>query len=60
VRKGDTVDPMILSGSHIMEGNGSFMVTAVGSNSQAGIIFTLLGDAVNEQKTTKKRVKGLA
>lgn len=30
-------------GTHVMEGSGKFLVTAVGVHSQAGIIFTLLG-----------------
>ena len=37
---------MVLSGTHIMEGSGKVLVTAVGINSQAGIIFALLGAAV--------------
>ncbi|VDN17070.1 unnamed protein product [Dibothriocephalus latus] len=31
------------TGTHVMEGSGRMLVTAVGVNSQAGIIFTLLG-----------------
>merc|ERR1711920_673794 len=45
VKKGSSVDPMVLSGTHVMEGSGKVHVTAVGVNSQAGIIFTLLGAA---------------
>ena len=42
-----------------MEGSGRMVVTAVGINSQAGIIFTLLGAAVDEQKAdAKQRKKG--
>jgi len=52
---------MVLSGTHIMEGSGKVLVTAVGINSQAGIIFALLGaveDQANEQdKEEKKRRK---
>uniref|UniRef100_A0A8C7N8F4 Calcium-transporting ATPase n=1 Tax=Oncorhynchus kisutch TaxID=8019 RepID=A0A8C7N8F4_ONCKI len=36
-------DPMLLSGTHVMEGSGKMLVTAVGENSQTGIIFALLG-----------------
>uniref|UniRef100_A0A8C7UA27 Calcium-transporting ATPase n=1 Tax=Oncorhynchus mykiss TaxID=8022 RepID=A0A8C7UA27_ONCMY len=36
-------DPMLLSGTHVMEGSGKILITAVGVNSQTGIIFTLLG-----------------
>jgi hypothetical protein len=42
-----------------MEGSGKMLVAAVGVNSQAGIIFTLLGAAVDEQEAEiKKRKKG--
>uniref|UniRef100_A0A0X3PBV0 Calcium-transporting ATPase n=1 Tax=Schistocephalus solidus TaxID=70667 RepID=A0A0X3PBV0_SCHSO len=43
VKKGEHIDPVLLSGTHVMEGSGRMLVTAVGVNSQAGIIFTLLG-----------------
>ncbi len=33
----------VLSGTHVMEGSGRFLVIAVGLNSQTGIIMTLLG-----------------
>ncbi|XP_032238959.1 plasma membrane calcium-transporting ATPase 4 isoform X2 [Nematostella vectensis] len=42
VKKGEK-DPLFLAGTHIMEGSGKMIVTAVGLNSQSGIIFTLLG-----------------
>ncbi|XP_042239632.1 plasma membrane calcium-transporting ATPase 2-like isoform X6 [Homarus americanus] len=58
VRKGADSDPMVLSGTHVMEGSGRMLVTAVGVNSQAGIIFTLLGAAADEeQEEAKKRKK---
>merc|ERR1711874_895202 len=58
VTKGQDADPMVLSGTHIMEGSGKVLVTAVGINSQAGIIFTLLGAAADEvQKEEKKQKK---
>lgn len=42
-----------------MEGSGKMIVAAVGVNSQAGIIFTLLGAAVDQQEAEiKKRKKG--
>jgi hypothetical protein len=42
-----------------MEGSGKMLVAAVGVNSQAGIIFTLLGAAVDQQEAEiKKRKKG--
>jgi len=41
-----------------MEGSGKVVVTAVGINSQAGIIFTLLGAVEDEvSKEDKKRKK---
>uniref|UniRef100_A0A8C7YL25 Calcium-transporting ATPase n=1 Tax=Oryzias sinensis TaxID=183150 RepID=A0A8C7YL25_9TELE len=43
VKKTQEKDPMLLSGTHVMEGSGKMVVTAVGVNSQTGIIFTLLG-----------------
>ena len=58
IKKGLDTDPILLSGTHVMEGTGKVIVTAVGVNSQAGIIFTLLGaveDAASEED--KKRQK---
>uniref|UniRef100_A0A8C6TSE8 Calcium-transporting ATPase n=1 Tax=Neogobius melanostomus TaxID=47308 RepID=A0A8C6TSE8_9GOBI len=40
VRKSVDKDPMLLSGTHVMEGSGRMLVTAVGVNSQTGIIYT--------------------
>ena len=57
VKKGSTVDPMVLSGTHVMEGSGKVLVTAVGVNSQAGIIFTLLGAAADEVEKEEKKQK---
>lgn len=55
VKKGESFDPMVLSGTHVMEGSGKMLVTAVGVNSQAGIIFTLLGAAVDEHEQEIKQ-----
>ncbi|XP_054991228.1 plasma membrane calcium-transporting ATPase 2 isoform X7 [Sorex araneus] len=58
VRKSVDKDPMLLSGTHVMEGSGKMVVTAVGVNSQTGIIFTLLGaGGEEEEKKDKKGVK---
>lgn len=38
-------------------GSGKMLVTAVGVNSQAGIIFTLLGAAVESQDKQIKQMK---
>uniref|UniRef100_A0A673KXZ1 Calcium-transporting ATPase n=1 Tax=Sinocyclocheilus rhinocerous TaxID=307959 RepID=A0A673KXZ1_9TELE len=56
VRKSLEKDPMLLSGTHVMEGSGRMVVSAVGLNSQTGIIFTLLG-ASDEEKKVKKGEK---
>uniref|UniRef100_A0A8C3KLY8 Calcium-transporting ATPase n=1 Tax=Calidris pygmaea TaxID=425635 RepID=A0A8C3KLY8_9CHAR len=55
VKKSLDKDPMLLSGTHVMEGSGRMVVTAVGINSQTGIIFTLLGAGEgDEEKKVKK------
>uniref|UniRef100_A0A8C9IAW6 P-type Ca(2+) transporter n=1 Tax=Piliocolobus tephrosceles TaxID=591936 RepID=A0A8C9IAW6_9PRIM len=56
VKKSLDKDPMLLSGTHVMEGSGRMVVTAVGVNSQTGIILTLLG--VNEDDEGEKKKKG--
>ncbi|XP_073816254.1 plasma membrane calcium-transporting ATPase 3-like [Musca autumnalis] len=55
VKKGTDQDPMVLSGTHVMEGSGKMVVTAVGVNSQAGIIFTLLGATDEEDDAPKPK-----
>uniref|UniRef100_A0A8C7EZD8 Calcium-transporting ATPase n=1 Tax=Oncorhynchus kisutch TaxID=8019 RepID=A0A8C7EZD8_ONCKI len=59
VKKDADKDPMLLSGTHVMEGSGRMLVTAVGVNSQTGIIFTLLGagEPVEEEKKKEKGIK---
>lgn len=57
VKKGSDYDPMVLSGTHVMEGSGKIVVAAVGVNSQAGIIFTLLGAAVDQQEAEIRKMK---
>jgi len=48
---------LIRAGTHVMEGSGKMVVTAVGVNSQAGIIFCLLGATAEtaEEKAEKKK-----
>ncbi|MCY5962500.1 hypothetical protein OV760_29530, partial [Salmonella enterica subsp. enterica serovar 1,4,[5],12:i:-] len=41
-------------GTHVMEGSGRMLVTAVGVNSQTGIIFTLLGSGEEEEKKKQR------
>uniref|UniRef100_A0A3P9MN18 Calcium-transporting ATPase n=1 Tax=Oryzias latipes TaxID=8090 RepID=A0A3P9MN18_ORYLA len=57
VRKSVDKDPMLLSGTHVMEGSGRMLVTAVGVNSQTGIIFTLLGAGEIEEDVKEKKAK---
>lgn len=40
-----------------MEGSGKMLVTAVGINSQTGIIFALLGASQSEEKEKKEEKK---
>lgn len=47
VKKNETKNIVLLSGTYIMEGSGKYLVTAVGLKSQTGIILTLL-DATKE------------
>ena len=53
VSKGIDVDPTLFSGTIVMEGSGRMLVTAVGLNSQNGIIFTLIGAAQIKQGKSK-------
>ena len=54
VKKGPERDPLLLAGTHIMEGSGKMIVTAVGLNSQTGIIFSLLGTTGGSDKKEDK------
>lgn len=55
VKKGIDSDPMLFSGTHVMEGSGKMLTTAVGVNSATGIIMTLLGAAKSAEEEEKKR-----
>ncbi|XP_066059899.1 plasma membrane calcium-transporting ATPase 4 isoform X3 [Chamaea fasciata] len=57
VKKSMDKDPMLLSGTHVMEGSGRMVVTAVGINSQTGIIFTLLGAGEGDEEKKVKKAK---
>ncbi|XP_038668559.1 plasma membrane calcium-transporting ATPase 2 isoform X13 [Scyliorhinus canicula] len=57
VRKSADKDPMLLSGTHVMEGSGKMLVACVGVNSQTGIIFTLLGAGGEEEEKKDKKAK---
>lgn len=60
VEKSVEEDPMLLSGTHVMEGGGKMVVTAVGLNSQSGTIMSLLGvgDEEGDKKKGGKKAKG--
>uniref|UniRef100_A0A8C2L4S0 Calcium-transporting ATPase n=1 Tax=Cyprinus carpio TaxID=7962 RepID=A0A8C2L4S0_CYPCA len=61
VKKSMEKDPLLLSGTHVMEGSGKMVVSAVGVNSQTGIIFTLLGqDGSVENRKKAKAQDGAA
>uniref|UniRef100_A0A8C7MHH6 Calcium-transporting ATPase n=1 Tax=Oncorhynchus kisutch TaxID=8019 RepID=A0A8C7MHH6_ONCKI len=45
-------DPMLLSGTHVMEGSGKILITAVGVNSQTG--WCRRGDAAPKHQPTKE------
>ncbi|GMR51015.1 hypothetical protein PMAYCL1PPCAC_21210, partial [Pristionchus mayeri] len=51
IKKSADSDPMLLSGTHAMEGSGRFVITAVGVNSRTGIIMSLLTDSSAEKST---------
>lgn len=57
VKKSLDKDPLLLSGTHVMEGSGRMVVTAVGVNSQTGIIFTLLGAGGEEEEKKEEKKK---
>lgn len=44
-------------GTHVMEGSGKMVVTAVGVNSQTGIIFTLLGSSEEDDEDEEEKKK---
>ncbi|VDK59451.1 unnamed protein product [Anisakis simplex] len=48
IKKSPDGDPILLSGTHAMEGSGRMLITAVGVNSQTGIIMSLLGATKND------------
>ena len=57
VKKGISYrDISLWSGTHIMEGSGRMVVTAVGLNSQTGIIMTLLGATKSEKSEKTFRI----
>ncbi|CAF1314828.1 unnamed protein product [Rotaria sordida] len=55
IKKHESEDPFLLSGTHIMEGNGKMLVLAVGEHSQMGIIKKLLGAPKEENNDNNKQ-----
>lgn len=55
--KQSSVSVCLSVGTHVMEGSGRMLVTAVGVNSQTGIIFTLLGAGEMEEEGKEKKGK---
>ena len=49
IKKTPASDPFLLAGTQVMEGGGTMVVTAVGENSQQGIILMLLVDQDKEE-----------
>ncbi|KAH9404998.1 hypothetical protein TYRP_000832, partial [Tyrophagus putrescentiae] len=54
VVKSLTADPVILSGTHVMEGGGRMVVTAVGVHSQSGMIYSLMRSGDNAKASGEK------
>ncbi|CAF0797946.1 unnamed protein product [Rotaria sordida] len=54
VKKHESRDPFLLSGTNIMEGSGKMLVLAVGEHSQTGMSFKLLGTAKEDGSANKK------
>ena len=54
VKKSVERDPLLFSGTHVMEGSGKMVVTCVGENSQSGQIFKLLGAGADSDEPAPK------
>jgi len=57
IKKHESRDPFLLSGTHIMEGSGKMLVLAVGEHSQTGMIFKLLGATKEDADEVKKTIE---
>ena len=53
IKKSLESDQFLLAGTQVMEGGGTMVVTAVGENSQQGIILMLLIDQDKEEGKSK-------
>ncbi|CAF0899609.1 unnamed protein product [Didymodactylos carnosus] len=58
VKKNDSENIELLSGTHVMEGSGRMLVVGVGLNSQVGNIMTLLGATEQSKDKKSKKKKG--
>ncbi|CAF3048384.1 unnamed protein product, partial [Rotaria sp. Silwood2] len=54
IKKHESGDPFLLSGTHVMEGSGKMLVLAVGEHSQMGMICKVLGTIKEENNDDKK------
>ncbi|CAF0774281.1 unnamed protein product [Didymodactylos carnosus] len=54
IKKNESENIGLLSGTYVMEGTGMMIITAVGLNSQVGRIMTLLGTTENKEKKKGK------
>ncbi|XP_068450002.1 plasma membrane calcium-transporting ATPase 1-like [Clinocottus analis] len=57
VKKSVDKDPILLSGTHVMEGSGKMLVVAVGENSQSGIILKLLASGDADEDAEKAKIE---
>jgi Ca2+ transporting ATPase len=53
IKKHESKDLFLLSGTHIMEGSGKMLVLAVGEHSQTGLIFKLLVERKEDDEEKK-------
>lgn len=56
IKKNTDKNLIVLSGTHVMEGSGKFLVCAVGVHSQCGIIYVLLGATKDDPKKKQKKI----
>lgn len=56
VKKSVERDPLLFSGTHVMEGSGKMVVTCVGENSQSGQIFKLLGAGADSDEPAPPKI----
>uniref|UniRef100_A0A914WZ25 P-type Ca(2+) transporter n=1 Tax=Plectus sambesii TaxID=2011161 RepID=A0A914WZ25_9BILA len=57
IEKNPDSDPMLLSGTHVVDGSGKMLMTAMGVNSQSGITMTLLGPRNTTVEEVRKAAK---